>query len=90
MRAVRTVCQPPDSRTAPGVADTVTDPVDGMLKRTRARATKLGKEITATKAGAEELPFEDGSFDTVLASLVLCSVPSQDRALAEMGIRVPN
>ena len=63
---------------------TVTDPVDGMLGRTRARATKLGKEITATKAGAEELPFEDGSFDTVLASLVLCSVGSQERALAEM------
>src|SRR5689334_3970700 len=63
---------------------TVTDPVDGMLDRTRARAAKLGKEITATKTGAEELPFEDGSFDTVLASLVLCSVRSQDRALAEM------
>jgi SAM-dependent methyltransferase len=63
---------------------TVTDPVDGMLRRTRARAAKVGKEITATKASAEELPFEDGSFDTVLASLVLCSVRDQDRALAEM------
>jgi SAM-dependent methyltransferase len=35
------------------------------------------------EAGAEELPFSDGSFDTVLATYVLCTVPEPDRALQE-------
>jgi ubiquinone/menaquinone biosynthesis C-methylase UbiE len=33
---------------------------------------------------ADELPLEDESVDAVVASLVLCSVPDQDRALAEL------
>jgi SAM-dependent methyltransferase len=33
---------------------------------------------------ADSLPAEDGSFDAGVASLVLCSVPEQDRALAEL------
>jgi ubiquinone/menaquinone biosynthesis C-methylase UbiE len=33
---------------------------------------------------ADSLPLEDGSVDTEVASLVLCSVPDQDRALAEL------
>jgi ubiquinone/menaquinone biosynthesis C-methylase UbiE len=33
---------------------------------------------------AERLPFDDGSFDAVVASLVLCSVPDQKTALAEI------
>src|SRR3954447_17517782 len=33
---------------------------------------------------ADALPADDGSFDAAVASLVLCSVPSQDRALAEV------
>jgi ubiquinone/menaquinone biosynthesis C-methylase UbiE len=32
---------------------------------------------------ADHLPFDDGSFDAVVASLVLCSVPDQAGALAE-------
>jgi SAM-dependent methyltransferase len=65
-------------------AITVTDPVDGMLKRARRRAAKARREITTTRASAEALPFEDASFDTVVASFVLCSVDDQDRALAEI------
>jgi len=33
---------------------------------------------------ADDLPLEDASADGVVASLVLCSVPYQDRALAEL------
>jgi ubiquinone/menaquinone biosynthesis C-methylase UbiE len=68
-----------------GVTDlTVTDGMDGMLRRAARRAGKVGREITTTRASVESLPFEDGSFDTVVASLLLCSVEDQDRALAEI------
>jgi SAM-dependent methyltransferase len=32
---------------------------------------------------AHRLDFQDGSFDTVVFSLVLCTIPDADRALAE-------
>lgn len=34
---------------------------------------------------AEQLPFPDGAFDAVVASLVLCSLPDVPRALREAG-----
>jgi len=36
------------------------------------------------RAPAEDLPFEDHSFDTVVSTLVLCSVDDQPRALREL------
>ena len=35
------------------------------------------------RAPAEDLPFEDDSFDTVVTTLVLCSVDDQPRAVRE-------
>jgi SAM-dependent methyltransferase len=34
---------------------------------------------------AEDLPFEDDHFDTVVSTLVLCTVEDPDRALAEIA-----
>jgi ubiquinone/menaquinone biosynthesis C-methylase UbiE len=65
-------------------AITISDPVGGMLERARKRAASVGREVTTAGAPAEALPFEDASFDTVVASYVLCSVDDQDRALAEI------
>jgi SAM-dependent methyltransferase len=62
----------------------VTDPLDGMLDRARRRADRLGRKITTRKLAGERLPFEDDSFDTVVASLVLCSVDDQDAVLSEI------
>jgi SAM-dependent methyltransferase len=62
----------------------VTDGLDGMLRRARRRASRLGVEVVTARAPAERLPYEDASFDTVVASLLLCSVDDQDRALAEI------
>jgi ubiquinone/menaquinone biosynthesis C-methylase UbiE len=62
----------------------VTDRLDGMLRRARKRAVMTGREIVTARSPAESLPYDDGSFDTVVASLVLCSVDDQDRALAEI------
>jgi SAM-dependent methyltransferase len=38
-----------------------------------------------TQAPAERLPFEDASFDTVVSTLVLCTVRDPDRAVAEVA-----
>jgi SAM-dependent methyltransferase len=68
-----------------GVDDlTITDGTAGMLRRAEKRARQAGREVTSTTADVESLPFEDGSFDTVVASLLLCSVGDQDKALAEI------
>jgi len=37
------------------------------------------------RAPAEDLPFEDGSFDTVVSTLVLCTVSDPTRALSEVA-----
>ena len=40
--------------------------------------------IRVVDAVADRLPGEDGAFDAAVVSLVLCSVPDQDAALAEL------
>jgi ubiquinone/menaquinone biosynthesis C-methylase UbiE len=62
----------------------VTDRLDGMLKRAQKRAGKVGRSASLELAGGEDLPFEDASFDTVVASLLLCSVDDQGEVLAEI------
>jgi ubiquinone/menaquinone biosynthesis C-methylase UbiE len=62
----------------------VTEPAPGMLERARRRATTSALPVTVRQAPAEALPFEDASFDTVVSTLVLCSVDDPDRALAEI------
>jgi ubiquinone/menaquinone biosynthesis C-methylase UbiE len=54
----------------------------------RATAVEAAREsarpIQVVDAVADRLPFEDGAFDAAVAVLVLCSVPSQAAALAEL------
>jgi ubiquinone/menaquinone biosynthesis C-methylase UbiE len=54
----------------------------------RAHATEAAnsgaRPIRVLAGVADELPLEDASVDSAVASLVLCSVPDQDRALAEL------
>jgi ubiquinone/menaquinone biosynthesis C-methylase UbiE len=63
---------------------TVTDPDAAMLRRLERAVEALGRPVTALQAPAEDLPFEDTSFDTVVATLVLCSVGDQSRAVREL------
>jgi ubiquinone/menaquinone biosynthesis C-methylase UbiE len=68
-----------------GVDDlTLTDELDGMLRRAERRASEAGRRVATRTAPVESLPFEDGTFDTVVGSLLLCSVDDQARALAEI------
>ena len=47
-------------------------------------ARESGRPIRVVDAVADRLPFADGAFDAAVAVLVLCSVPSQAAALAEL------
>src|SRR5215210_408748 len=62
----------------------ITDAAQGMLRRAKQRATALSHRVHALEASAERLPFDDASFDTVVSTLVLCSVDNQDASLAEI------
>ena len=62
-----------------------TEPDPHMLKRARKRLAELGlSNVELRQATAEEIPFEEDSFDHVVTGLVLCTVPDQKRALSEM------
>jgi ubiquinone/menaquinone biosynthesis C-methylase UbiE len=58
------------------------EPDPHMRKRLRAKAPR---HVEVSDASAERLPFESGTFDAVVCSLVLCSVPEQTAALAEIS-----
>jgi len=49
-----------------------------------AEASERGTPAALLQADAQHLPFRDGSFDGVVGSLVLCSVPSPLLALSEV------
>jgi ubiquinone/menaquinone biosynthesis C-methylase UbiE len=63
---------------------TITEPDAAMFKRLQARAEADAPATTVLRAPAEDLPFEDGTFDTVVSTLVLCGVDDQPRALREI------
>lgn len=62
---------------------TATDISPGMLRRLEATAGSLGLEADTVATEAEELPFEDESFDLVFGHAVLHHIPDLGRALAE-------
>ena len=62
---------------------TVTDISPGMLETLSTSAKELGVEVETVVCEAEQLPFEDESFDLVLGHAVLHHIPDLDRAFAE-------
>ena len=62
---------------------TLTEPDPSMVKRLEHRASQVTPPAKVLRAPAEDLPFEDGSFDTVVATLVFCGVDDQPRAVRE-------
>ena len=60
------------------------DPDPHMRRRAEARRTELGIEAELLDAGAEAMPFERASFDTVVLTFTLCTVPDVAGSLAEI------
>ncbi len=60
------------------------EPDPHMRRRAAARARRLGIPLELVAAPAEEMPFEDQSFDTAVATHVFCSVANPERALREV------
>ncbi len=54
-----------------------------MLAVARRRAEEVGIEAEIQLGDAQALEFADNSFDTVVCTLALCTIPDERRALAE-------
>jgi ubiquinone/menaquinone biosynthesis C-methylase UbiE len=67
-----------------GVDVIATEPDPHMFKRAEKAARRASTNVTARRVAAESLPFDDGSIDVVVSTLVLCSVPDQGATLAEI------
>jgi ubiquinone/menaquinone biosynthesis C-methylase UbiE len=63
----------------------LTEPDPAMARRLERRLRRSSVPARVVAAGAEELPAEAGSVDTVVSTLVLCTVPDPRAALAEVA-----
>ncbi len=73
------------SHYGPGVTRLVLAEPDQFMRsklQQRAQLTKVPTEVVAS--GVDPIEFPDESFDVVVSTLVLCSVPDQGVALAEI------
>jgi ubiquinone/menaquinone biosynthesis C-methylase UbiE len=64
---------------------TVAEPDPFMRKRLLPKLGAARVPVEVSAAGAEVLPFHDGIFDTVVSTLVLCTVLDQESALDEIS-----
>jgi ubiquinone/menaquinone biosynthesis C-methylase UbiE len=57
---------------------------EGMLAIARDRAQRLGRSVSLRHGSAQQLPFAEASFDTVLCTFGLCAIGDPAAAVAEM------
>lgn len=62
----------------------LTEPSPHMARRLRSHAGGDSR-VKVAEAPAERLPYDDGEFDTAVATLVLCTVPEPAAAVAELA-----
>jgi ubiquinone/menaquinone biosynthesis C-methylase UbiE len=63
----------------------LTEPSAPMAEALRRRAARTDRPATVLSASAEDLPVPNASVDTVVSTLVLCTVPDTAAALAEVA-----
>jgi ubiquinone/menaquinone biosynthesis C-methylase UbiE len=61
----------------------ITEPEEPMARRLERKLGDYSLPARVVRAPAEALPFEDGRFDFVVSTLVLCTVDDPQRALGE-------
>jgi ubiquinone/menaquinone biosynthesis C-methylase UbiE len=60
------------------------EPEPFLREKAAGRAAEAAVTVRVIEGDADAIPLEDSSVDAAVASLVLCSVPDQARALAEL------
>lgn len=55
-----------------------------MLEVAKRRAAEIGRDVDLRVGDAQQLEFPDGSFDTVVVTLALCSIPDDGAAVREV------
>jgi len=63
---------------------TAIDPGEGMARIARRRIERSQIDVDLQVQTAEELPFEDSSFDCVVSTWTLCSIPDVQQAMREV------
>jgi ubiquinone/menaquinone biosynthesis C-methylase UbiE len=63
---------------------TAIEPSAYMIERSLQKKQKSMIPIEIVHASAERLPFEDNTFDTVVGTLVFCTIPNVEKAIDEL------
>ncbi len=69
----------------PALGALLAEPDAPMVAQLHRRTSAAGHQIEVVQAPAEQLPFADGSFDTVVSTLVLCTVGDLSASLRQIG-----
>ena len=62
----------------------IVEPDAALNARAERRLAKTSREVIVHALSAEQLPFDAGSFDTVVSTFTLCSIPDVASALREI------
>lgn len=60
------------------------EPSQHMITQSEGRIKKAKVPIKVVHANAEQLPFDNDTFETVVGTLVFCSIPKPEKAIMEM------
>lgn len=72
-------------RYPPAVREVVAlEPDPTLIRMARNESSKSPRSVSFLEASAEQIPFDDASFDTVVSTWTMCTIPDVRRALEEM------